>query len=246
MECYKEFAYIYDELINSDIDYSAWGKFIINISDKYNLTKEYYLDLACGTGNLTQVLFKHFKYSYGVDMSSEMLTEAERKMRSSIVKPQLICQDICNLNINKKFNLITCGLDSINYIINEIELKSLFLKVKAHLEQEGLFIFDINSHFKLKEIIGNNLFSFDNEDVFYVWENYFEDDLVDMYLTFFIKQGDVYHRVDEEHRERAYKTDYIMNLLKECGMECVETFDNYETKKISEETQRITFVVKNI
>jgi SAM-dependent methyltransferase len=246
MECYKEFAYIYDELINSDIDYKAWGKFIIDICDKYNLLKENYLDLACGTGNLTQAIFKSFKYSFGVDMSFDMLAEAERKMRSNLTKPQFICQDICNLNINKKFDLITCGLDSINYIVDEIQLKKLFLKVKDHLKEESLFIFDINSYFKLKEIIGDNTFTFDSEDVFYVWENTFEDDCANMYLTFFIKQEDEYHRVDEEHKERAYKTEYIMKLLFECGMECVEVFDSYKAQRISEKTERITFVVKII
>lgn len=245
MECYKEFAYIYDELINSDINYKAWGEFIEDICDKYNLSKEYYLDLACGTGNLTQVIYKLFKHSFGVDMSSDMLTMAQSKMGSGAVIPQFICQDICNLNMNEKFDLITCGLDSINYITDKIQLKRLFLKVKAHLKQEGLFIFDINSYFKLKEIIGNNIFTFDSEDVFYSWENSLDGDLVDMYLTFFIRQGDVYHKTYEEHQERAYKTEYILDLLKECGLVCAQTFDNYESKQISKDTQRITFVVKN-
>lgn len=246
MECYKEFAYIYDELINSDIDYKAWGKFIIDICDNYNLSKEYYLDLACGTGNLTQVMYKLFKHSFGVDMSVDMLTEADSKMSTGVLKPQFICQDICKLNINKQFDLITCGLDSVNYITDEKQLKSLFLKVKDNLTQDGLFIFDINSYFKLKEIIGSNIFTFDNDDVVYIWDNSFEDDIVDMYLTFFIKRGNVYHKTYEQHQERAYKTEYILNLLKECGLICVQTFDNYENKKISKDTLRITFVVKNI
>ena len=149
------------------------------------------------------------------------------------------------LNINKKFDLITCGLDSINYITDEIKLKELFQSVKAHLKKQGLFIFDINSYFKLKEIIGNNIFTFDSEDVFYSWENSFEHDLVDMFLTFFIRQGDVYHKTYEEHQERAYKTQYILDLLKQCGLSFAETFDNYERKQISKDTERITFVVKN-
>lgn len=246
MECYKEFATIYDELINSDIDYKAWGRFIIDICDKNNLSKENYLDLACGTGNLTQVLYKLFKHSFGVDMSVDMLAQADAKMSSGLMKPQFICQDICNLNINKQFDLITCGLDSINYITDETQLKRLFLKVKENLKQDGLFIFDINSYFKLKEIIGNNIFTFDNDDVVYIWDNSFEDDVVDMYLTFFIKRGEVYHKTYEQHQEKAYKTEHILNLLKECGLVCTETFDNYENKKVTKDTLRITFVVKNL
>ena len=95
MECYKEFAYIYDELINSDINYKAWAQFIIDNCDKQNLQKEDYLDLACGTGNLTQVIYKLFKHSFGVDLSSDMLTMAQSKMGSGVAVPQFICQDIC-------------------------------------------------------------------------------------------------------------------------------------------------------
>jgi len=244
MECYKEFARIYDELINSDINYSAFGKFILETCERYFVNKENYLDLACGTGNLTVKIFNFFKQSFGVDMSLEMLTEAEKKVRNNSCKPKFICQDICKLDLNRNFDLITCCLDSINYITEKDNLKQLFLKVKKHLKADGLFIFDINSYYKIKNILGNNIFTYDSEDVFYVWENRFEDEIVDMYLNFFIKEGDTYHRVDEEHSERAYSIDFIRALLKEVGLDCLEILDSYQQKEVSAETERITFIVR--
>ena len=243
MDCYKEFAYIYDELINVDIDYSSFGEFILKICDKNSVHRENYLDLACGTGNLTETIYKNFKHSFGVDMSSEMLTEAERKMRNNPSKPKFICQDICELNINKEFELITCCLDSINYITEESSLEALFISVKKHLSSAGIFVFDINSYHKIKNILGNNTFTYDDADVFYVWENKFEDEIVDMFLTFFIKKGESYYRIDEEHSERAYESEFIIELLKQCGLEIIDILD-CQDKPISEETERITFVAK--
>ena len=244
MECYKEFARIYDELINNDINYLNFGKFILETCEKYCVNKENYLDLACGTGNLTVNLFDSFKLSFGVDMSMEMLTEAEKKVRNNSCKPKFICQDICKLDINNSFDLITCCLDSINYITEKESLKELFLKVRQHLKPGGLFIFDINSYYKIKNILGNNIFTYDTEEVFYVWENRFEDEIVDMYLSFFIKEGETYHRVDEEHSERAYSTEFIIDQLEEAGLECIELLDNYKQKEITDETERIVLVVR--
>jgi SAM-dependent methyltransferase len=246
MERYKEFAGIYDELINCDINYSGFGEFILKVCEKYCINKGAYLDLACGTGNLTETLYSSFKRSFGVDMSIEMLTEAERKMRNSSCKPKFICQDICKLNINNKFDLITCCLDSINYITEEEALKALFKSVKEHLTSNGIFVFDINSYHKIKNVLGNNIFTYDSDEVFYVWENSFEDEIVDMYLNFFIKEGEKYNRVYEEHSERAYSTDFIIKLLNESGLQCLELLDCYRDKPISLDTERITFIVREI
>ena len=64
------------------------------------------------------------------------------------------------------------------------DVKSCFNRVYDHLEEEGIFIFDINSYYKITEILGNNIYNYDSEEVFYTWENYLEKDIVEMYLTF--------------------------------------------------------------
>lgn len=244
MDCYKEFAHIYDQLINSDIDYKSFAEFILLTCKKYNISNSSYLDLACGTGNLTEIISKHFKYNFAVDISDEMLTEAESKMRCFSNRPKFICQDICELNLNRKFDLITCCLDAINYITDEEDLKDLFVKVSKHLNPQGIFIFDINSYYKIKEILGNNIFTYDSDEFFYVWENRFEDEIVDMFLTFFVKEGEMYHRIDEEHSERAYKTDFIIKVVNECGFEVLDIIDCYQNKTVTQNTERVTFVVK--
>jgi ubiquinone/menaquinone biosynthesis C-methylase UbiE len=244
MDCYKEFAHIYDELINSDIDYKAWASKILCICEEYGIDRSNYLDLACGTGNLTIEIASEFKHIWAVDLSSDMLSEAEKKIRDAGLKTKFVCQDICHLNLNNTFNLITCCLDSSNYILEEENFKKYLLGVHDLLKDDGLFVFDINSYYKLTNVLGNNIYNYDSDDVVYIWENYLENDIVDMSLTFFVKEGQVYRRFDENHTERAYKEEYVENILKEIGFQIIKKMDNYEDKVVNESTERICYVLK--
>lgn len=244
MECYKEFAHIYDELINSDINYKEWASQILKICNELKVNRKDYLDLACGTGNITGEIAPEFNNTWAVDLSYDMLTEAETKLRGNRNNIRFVCQDITELNLNRKFDLITCCLDSTNYILEDSSLKEYFLGVFNHLKDEGVFIFDINSYYKLAEVLGNNIYNYDDENVTYIWQNSFEDDIVDMYLTFFVKQGELYKRFDEQHSERAYKCEKIELILQEIGFEIVRKMSNYENMDIDDSTERIVYVVK--
>lgn len=244
MNRYKDFAKIYDELINTDIDYKRWANVILDLTKELNVNYEDYLDIACGTGNLTKELSSNFKNTWAVDLSMEMLTEAEVKLRAESKKAKFICQDITSLQLNRRFDLITCCLDSTNYIIDEEQLELYFSGVYKHLKENGIFIFDINSYYKLTEVLGDNIFTYNSDDVLYVWENSLEDDIVNMYLTFFIKQDELYKRFDEEHEERAYKEEMIEYYLKKVGFSVTKKLDNYEYKDVKENTERIVYVLK--
>lgn len=245
MECYKEFAHIYDDLINQDVDYKKWSKTINNICEEFNIKRNNYLDLACGTGNLTIEVAPYFKSIWAVDISYDMLTEAENKFRNNKLRSKIVCQDICNLKLNKTFDLITCCLDGINYILEKESLNNLFQNVYNHLENGGLFIFDINSYYKLTNILGNNLFSYDDEEVTYIWRNSLENNIVNMDITFFVKEEeDFYIRFDEEHRERTYMQEEIEETIRNNNLKILKILDNYESRYINDKTQRIVYVVQ--
>jgi len=245
MNCYKDFAKIYDQLINCDIDYKAWSELILTICTEKSINYLDYLDLACGTGNMAEQICMKFKNTWLVDLSNEMLSEAENKLRDMGVKAKYVCQDIKDLNLNKKFDLITCCLDSTNYILRETDLTNYFKNVKLHLKENGIFVFDINSYYKLTDTLGNNVYNYDDDYVTYIWENSLNNEIVDMFLTFFVREGELYRRFDEEHRERAYKEESIDNIIKGVGLKTINKFDNYEFKKVSEKTERIVYFVIN-
>lgn len=242
---YGEFANIYDELIYEDIDYKKVSNKIIELCNMNNIKFDDYLDLACGTGNVAINVAKYFKSTYAVDLSDDMLNIAFKKFKENKVKAKVICQDMCELQLNNKFDLVTCVLDSTNYLTEDGDIETYFERVYSHLKDEGLFIFDINSYYKLSEILGNNIYTYSSEEVFYTWENSFEDEVLNMFLTFFVKnKQDFYERFEEEHFERAYTEEFIEQSLKKCGFKIVGKFDGYSDKFVEEKSERILYVAK--
>lgn len=241
---YGEFAKIYDELINEDINYDEMVKRILDICNLHNLELNDYLDIACGTGNVTIRIAKYFKNIYGVDLSEDMLREAFDKFKKDKIKGKIICQDMTELSLNREFDLITSVLDSTNYITDINGLQEYFKGVYNHLKSNGLFIFDVNSYYKLSEILGNNIYTYSEEEVFYTWENVFEEDLLSMFLTFFVKKGELYERFEEEHLERAYTEEQLEKELEKANLEVIAKFDGYTENYVQANTERIVYVVK--
>ena len=242
---YKEFANIYDELIYEDIDYDEISEKIISLSNENNIEFEDYLDLACGTGNVGVRVGKYFKNMYAVDLSNDMLNIAFEKFKQNKIKAKVICQDMSELSLNHKFNLITSVLDSTNYITEEEDLFNYLKSVYDHLKDDGLFIFDINSYYKLSEIMGNNIYTYSSEDVFYTWENTFEDNILNMFLTFFVKnENNLYERFEEEHFEKAYQEKDIEDILNEIGFNILGKFCGYSDLKPDNNSERILYVLR--
>lgn len=244
MSSYNKMAKVYDELINEDINYKDIADFLLEIAKKENIKFDNYLDLACGTGSVGVHVGKNFKQNYFVDLSVDMLSEAEIKLRENRVKGKIICQDMCELNLNKKFDLISCVLDSTNYILDDEDLKDYFKSVYNHLEEDGIFVFDINSYYKISEVLGNNIYTYNSEEIFYAWENIFEDEIVEMDLTFFIRNGELFERFNEVHEERAYKEEDIEAIFKQIGFKMISKNDGYSNKEVENKTERILYILK--
>lgn len=243
---YEEFSKIYDSLIKEDINYGSITKGILEIAKDNNIDMVDYLDLACGTGNVSSLIADKFQNTYLVDMSSNMLSKAQNKFFEKGIDTSIICQDMTNLNLMKQFDLITCVLDSTNYLLEDEEIFDYFRGIYDHLKDEGIFIFDINSYYKLSNILGNNIFIHNEDDIFYSWENEFEDDIVSMYLTFFVKDKnkDIYQKFEENHEERAYTEEFIENVLSKCNLKVINKYSGYEKKDINSKSERIVYVIK--
>lgn len=238
---YNRFAEVYDRLMTEDIDYKKWFSYIESIFKRTNTMPKEILEMACGTGNLTEVLAKEGYDIECFDLSEEMLSIAYKKLRK-YKNVSIRNMNMIDFEFNKKFDSIISICDSINYIIDIEDLKNTFSNVYNHLKDGGTFIFDINSYYKLSKVIGNNTFVYDEDDVFYTWENEFENDISNFYLTFFLKEKDIYHRFNEIHRERAFHIEEIMLLLNKVGFEKISAFEGLSFEKPSNESTRINFL----
>lgn len=243
MDAYSRFAEVYDDLME-DVPYGKIAELIDSKIKKYDIKNNIVLDLACGTGTLTKKLADKGYEMIGADMSAEMLQKAQEK------NPEVLFlnQPMEDFELYGTVGAIVCSLDSINYLLEDESLYETFRLCNNYLEPEGLLIFDINTEYKFENILADNIFTFDNEKIFYTWENDYseEEKLCDFYLTFFVKEGEQYTRFDEVHTERAYSDAEIVKALELNGFSVVEKLDNFTDDTASEKSERIMYVCKNV
>ena len=244
MQKYMDFAYIYDKL-TFDVEYKKTADFIDEVIKKYGIKNtNLVLDLACGTGTMCNLLSDKGYDLTGIDFSENMLSVATEK---SVGKNILyLNQDICQFELYGTMDAICCLLDSINHITDIKKLDKLFSLANNYLNPEGLFVFDINSPYKFENILADNIFTFDTDEIYYVWENDYdiENKLCDFYLTFFVNENEKYTRFDELHTERCYEDEEIEKLADKNGFEILKKCDGYSMNDVKEDSERIFYILK--
>lgn len=236
---YGEFSYIYDKL-SFDIEYEKYAKNIKELAKEYKIGNTNMLELACGSGMLTNYFFDDFSRIDALDISTDMLNCFAEKYDNN--KVNLIFYDMVEYEKKDFYDLIVILLDSINYVTKPADLKKLFRNSYDNLRDESLLVFDINSEMKMREIFGSECYVYEYEDIFYTWDNYLEDDLIDMNLNFFVENPDgTYKRIEEYQQERIYTIDYVKKLLNEVGFTDIRIFDEDTFGKVTEDTLRVLF-----
>lgn len=239
---YQDFAYIYDRLMHCDIDYDKWCDYIENLFDKHSVSPDTLCELACGTGNITSRLHSRGYNMTGVDISSDMLFVAQEKTDDI----EYICADMSKVNLDGTYDGFLCMIDGLNYVITPKAVINTFKTVKERLKENGVFIFDISSQYKLKNIIGNETFIHSEYDVFYSWENRYIEryNLSDMLLNFFVRNGDSYNRFEERHLQRGWSVDEMKKMLKMAGFTDISVYNELTFEAPTDESQRLVFVCK--
>lgn len=248
---YDTFAKYYD-LLTDDISYEQRADYFHKLLKSCKLPGSILLDLACGTGNLSFALSSFGYEVIGVDASPEMLSIAMQKQE---VHPEnkvlFLCQKMEELDLYGTIDVAVCALDSLNHITDKQILQSVLDKVSLFLHPQGFFIFDVNTVYKHREILGNQTFVFDREDVYCVWQNSFalesnQDNIVEINLDFFEydEEHDSYYRSSESFCERAYTHKELCEMLENSGMEIVSCFGADTMDPPADNAQRLVYIVK--
>ena len=225
-----------------DLDYEKIYKFIREVLGKKSLEPELVLEMACGTGGLTEKLARDYKL-HAFDLSDDMLSVCQNKIRSKNLK--LFKQNMAGFSAPASYDAIFSVGDSLNYVTDVKDFEAAIKSSYNHLKEGGIFIFDLNTEYKFKNIPPVTVDEV--EDVLYIWENiYDEKERLNTYgVNFFrnIKDND-YKRFYEEHLERAYDLSFVKNLLEKTGFKDIEVYDDYEFKEVRDETSRYTFITR--
>ena len=243
---YGIFAEFYDEL-TLNVGYNRRAAYLAVLLAKFGHNAGLTLDLACGTGSLTLELAKLGIDVYGADASEEMLSIAQEKAYEAGIDVLFLCQKMQELDLYGTIDTCVCSLDSINHLTDIDDVRKTFGRVSMFMNKGGLFVFDVNTVYKHSEILSNNTFVYDTDNVYCVWQNSIkENNTVQIDLTFFVSNGEGYRRCDESFCERAYTIDELTRLLNEAGFEVQAVYGDMGFNKPSEKEQRVIFVAKKM
>ena len=249
MASYGDFAYYYD-MLTENVDYDKRCEYICGLLAENGISEGILLDLACGTGTMS-LMFADKGYDVvGVDGSEEMLTQAQEKKMETGADVIFLCQRMEELDLFGTINAAVSTLDSINHVTDQETVKEIFRRVSLFMEDKGIFVFDVNTPYKHREILGDNTFIYDMDEVYCVWQNSTDEDLVTtISLDLFEKDEEdeeTYYRYSEEFSERAYDLDAIRAWLEECKFEVAAVYEEMTKDSVKADTQRAVFVARKI
>lgn len=234
---YGKFASVYDELM-ADIPYEQYVEWVGSSIQSGKL-----LDLACGTGTLSQ-LFSEVGFDVTAsDLSEDMLTVANQRFQEASQAIPVLQLSMDNLEGLEGFDAVTIAIDSLNYLETVEQVQGTFREVYKALNDGGHFFFDVHSVFKVDAIYMDSPFVMDGEDVAYIWhtEPGGQPHSVVHDITFFMRQGEGFERFEETHEQRTYPIEVYTQWLKDAGFTLQSVTADFTAAEPHEESERIFF-----
>ncbi len=279
MEAYSDFASVYDTFMD-ETPYDVWGDFICGLIDEYGVSKpvcgkenadgtaldtdgavvdeeaalleekNLVVELGCGTGSFTQVLKKKGYDIMGIDLSPEMLNIARNKAAEQGLDIMYLEQDMRELDLYCTAGTIVSVCDSVNYLLEDEDVVETFKLVNNFLFPGGAFIFDFNTLYKYRDVIGDATIAENREECSFIWDNYYHEyEHINEYdLTIFVRcsedDEELFRRFSETHYQRGYTLDEMKDFVAAAGMTFVTAIDVDTHKEPTDESERIYVVAR--
>lgn len=237
-------AGLYDNLMSSS-KYGEWEKLITDVIEKYNIKIGTCLDIACGTGNITKMLTEFDFKVIGVDISSDMVSVAKRKFP----KQKFINADAKEFELSEKdvasVTFAVSFYDSLNYILTDSDMLNTFRNIYCNLPKGSIFLFDMNpmDHIKAAQKFRPRIF--EENDLYSIFRFGGKGRFWTLNIDFFLRKGEKYKLVQEQHVERGYDRRDIVPMLKKAGFKLLEVrkeFKVYEDGK--KHLSRLYFIAR--
>lgn len=255
MEAYTGFAQVYDTFMDN-IPYKQWAVYLTALLEEYGVKDGLVLELGCGTGSMTRLLAGRGYDMIAVDNSEEMLMIAREKSMEDPGGILYLLQDMRSFELYGTVRAVVSICDSMNYITQPEDLCQVFKLVNNYLDPGGIFIFDMNTLYKYREVLGERTIAENREDCSFIWDNYYDEEsrINEYELSIFIKDvsdedaedfgGEPFIRFQEEHLQRAYTLDEVKALILEAGMEFVAAYDAFTKEPVQDDSERMYIIAR--
>lgn len=259
MQAYTGFANVYDTFMDN-VPYDEWTSYLVGLLKEYGIENQLVLELGCGTGSMTRRLANAGYDMIGIDYSEDMLEIARDKdMEAGYTFDQILYlnQDMREFELFGTVAAVVSICDSMNYITTKEDLKKVFQLVNNYLDTNGIFIFDLNTVHKYRDILGETTIAENREDTSFIWENYYDaQEMINQYDITIYKKTDIevedeqdcyqtlYERLEETHYQRAYEIDEVIQLLEEAGMEFVTAYDACTKNPPNDQSERVYVIAR--
>lgn len=240
---FVDLAPFYDELMLG-VPYKLWVNYLEDIFRRYKVKPGTILDVACGTGNVSEVLADKGYSVTGVDVSSGMIEVAKTKSG----KVDYYNQGIAQIDLPKRFDTAISLFDSLNYVTDKEELASGMKKVADHVVEGGLFVFDVNTiyalenHFFDRGCMGADFFPR------YIWTSEYDHKtaICTVNMFFEVMDKDEVKQFREVHKQRGYSLEELSGMMTDAGFELLDIFTAYKFRKPNRRSDRVFFIGRRV
>jgi len=248
MSIYERFAYFYAK--GPYPQYSErMAELLTAMLERFGAEPQTILDLACGEGSFAVAMAKKGFQVTGVDLSPHVLQFARERAQQENVNVEFLLQDVRSLPFEERFDLVTCWYDSLNYLLKLEDLEKTFAGVWRALKRGALFIFDMNTIYGLAVNWQQHPCNV-QQDTSELFESHrpsydFEKNIATLRITGFVKEGNGWIRMDEEHKERGYSLEEIKQSLKKIGFQELACWGSMqEMSELKPDSGRVWFIMQ--
>ena len=207
----------YYDLLQRDYDYQK----IVDMVNRYNHKPQAkLLDVGCGTGELLRLLGNYDYRLTGLDNSFTMVDIAYGKLLYSGVSTEgIVMGNIIGYKDNEKYDIITLTTDTLNYITNKKDIKSLGKTLANLLEDDGFIVIDIQKPSNAKYFKNYNEINKVDVNKYIVWnskkDNWYSNNVThqfDLYVDDKLECSEVHHQTFKSPKYYASKWSKNLNL----------------------------------